>query len=99
MVGCEQLFVVGRCKRPHSQELLTACVLLWLWRSHTQVSGALATVLVGERKTSPASETKPGKPPRVSFFFFRKVSPGVWRAQGVDSSQWDMSQGALESPC
>lgn len=30
-----------------------------------QVSGALATVLVGERKTSPASETKPGKPPRA----------------------------------
>jgi hypothetical protein len=40
-------------------------LLLLLLLLLLQVSGALATVLVGERKTSPASETKPGKPPRV----------------------------------
>jgi hypothetical protein len=30
-----------------------------------QISGALATVLVGKRKTSPTTETKPGKAPKV----------------------------------
>jgi NDP-sugar pyrophosphorylase family protein len=33
-----------------------------------QLSGALATVLVGARRVSPTAETKPGKAPKVGCF-------------------------------
>lgn len=47
------------------------CVRLCVWvpppplPALLQISGALATVLVGKRKTSPTTETKPGKAPKV----------------------------------
>jgi hypothetical protein len=39
------------------------------------MNGAAATVVLHQRKISPASETKPGKPPKVGSFrgvFFEK---------------------------
>jgi hypothetical protein len=44
-----------------------------------QISGALATVLVGKRKTSPTTETKPGKAPKVS----RRSSTALPAAGGL----------------
>jgi hypothetical protein len=45
--------------------LLLLPPLLLLLLLLLQISGALATVLVGKRKTSPTTETKPGKAPKV----------------------------------
>eukprot|EP00879_Flechtneria_rotunda_P010891 GHRR01011381.1.p1 GENE.GHRR01011381.1~~GHRR01011381.1.p1 ORF type:complete len:515 (+),score=167.39 GHRR01011381.1:92-1636(+) len=47
----------------YSGDLLTDLPLKALVVTH-QVTGALATLLVGHLKTSPTTETKPGKPPR-----------------------------------
>ncbi|WIA38932.1 hypothetical protein OEZ86_005085 [Tetradesmus obliquus] len=46
-----------------SGDILTDLPLRALVATH-QISGALATVLVGKRKTSPTAETKPGKAPK-----------------------------------
>jgi hypothetical protein len=49
----------------YSGDLITDVPVQALVVSH-QVSGALATVLLGQRRTSPTTTTKPGKAPKVS---------------------------------
>ena len=48
-----------------SGDLLTDVPVNALVASH-QMNSALTTVVLSPRKTSPASETKPGKPPKAS---------------------------------
>ena len=50
----------------YSGDLLSDIPVQTLVVTH-QVSGALATVLLGTRKTSPTAETKPGKAPKVGL--------------------------------
>lgn len=59
-----------------SGDLLTDVPVNALVASH-QMHGALATVMLCPRKTSPASETKPGKPPKVSSSLNQAMHTGM----------------------
>lgn len=60
----------------YSGDLLSDVPLQALVVTH-QLSGAVATVLVGSRKTSPTTETKPGRAPRVRGG--AQLGCGAWR--------------------
>ncbi len=65
-----------------SGDLLTDVPVGALVAQHNLHAGAMATMLLADRKVSPASETKPGKPPKVRGWqrccdVVRDSSPGV----------------------